>query len=318
MTKRFAISGASGLIGKALVEMLTSQSNESDPIELSFLHRVDSATSSNTSKEEEQNSKGSVIPWDPAHGLLDASELEGFDTIFHLAGRSIDAARWTEQEKQRLRDSRVKATQRLVAQISQLSHKPKAFISASAVGYYGSCGDQWVTETYPPADDFLGSLAAEWEMASSPLNDLGVRLIHARFGIVLSTAGGALGKVLPIFRKGLGGKLGSGEQYWSWVSLTDCCKALLFLSQNESARGAFNIVSPNPVTNAQFTALLGKAIGRPVVLPAPEFALRLAMGEMADALLLSSCRVRPERLAELDFTFQDSDLGAFFSKELKT
>jgi uncharacterized protein len=313
MQKRIAISGASGMIGRALVNAL-----ESEDIQWAFLQRVGSRSETDESGDQAGRPRANVIAWDPDQGLLDASQLEGFDTIVHLAGRSIDAARWTEKEKQRLRDSRVKATERLVQQIAQLSQKPKLFISASAIGYYGNCGDQLVTESHPAAnDDFLGSLAAQWERASQPLSQLGVRLIHARFGVVLSTLGGALGKMIPLFQKGLGGRLGSGEQYWSWISLEDCCRALVFLCGNDSADGAFNLVSPNPVTNAEFTALLGGALGRPTLIPAPKFALRLALGEMADALLLSSCRVQPARLTELGFAFHHPDLKAFLASELK-
>jgi uncharacterized protein len=244
--------------------------------------------------------------------------LEGLDIIFHLAGRPIDSSRWTETEKRKLEDSRILSTQRLVSQISGLSRKPRVFVSASAVGYYGDCGDRWITESHPPAtDDFLGSLAMRWEEASKPLDELGVRLVHARLGIVLSSQGGALAKVLPLFRMGAGGKLGSGQQYWSWIGLQDCCRGLMFLADHPEARGAFNLVSPHPVTNAEFTSHLGKALHRPTFLPAPKFALRAALGEMADALLLASCRVRPERLEQLGFAFNQPELPAFLAAELK-
>jgi uncharacterized protein (TIGR01777 family) len=200
--------------------------------------------------------------------------------------------------------------------LCQLTTKPKLFLSASAIGIYGNCGDQWVSESSARSHDFLGDLAYDWEQASQPLAEHDVRVVHARLGVVLAVGGGALAKMLPIFRWGLGGALGNGGQYLSWIGLEDCCRALLHLLDREDCVGPFNLVSPEPVTNQQFTKTLGKILQRPTILPAPAFALRLAMGEMADALLLASCRVRPERLLQSGFCFNDPNLQGLLRKIL--
>jgi uncharacterized protein (TIGR01777 family) len=255
---------------------------------------------------------GDPIDWDPRAGLSTPSALNGVDAIVHLAGRSIASGRWTPQEKSRIRESRVAATATLVDQILRLDSPPRTFISASAIGIYGDCGERYVDEQSPPACDFLADIAKDWEAACDPLREVGIRVVHPRFGIVLDEQGGALAKMLPIFRMGFGGKLGQGGQYWSWIALRDCVAALRFALQNESVQGVYNFVAPTPVTNRHFTTALGKALGRPVILPVPSFALRLALGEMADALLLSSCRVLPKRLTEAGFAFQYSILEQFF------
>ncbi len=298
---RIAITGASGLVGSALQRRLLAEGHQ-----LLLLARGSrQSIPQGITHQSVQN-----ITWNPAEGVEDRRQLEGLDAFVHLAGRSIGQSRWSEKEKLLLRDSRVLATQRLVTQIRGLSRKPPVFISASAIGIYGESGDQWVDESSSPGEGFLADLARDWEQASLPLEEDGVRVVHARLGVVLAAQGGALAKMLPLFQWGLGGVLGSGKQYMSWIDLSDCCRALLHLLSEGSMRGPVNLVSPNPVTNREFTKTLGQVLHRPTILPAPKFALRAALGEMADALLLSSCRVRPERLSQSRFSFEYAELNA--------
>jgi|688.fasta_scaffold00028_81 uncharacterized protein (TIGR01777 family) len=301
--KRIAISGASGLIGSALIERL--QNKES--VDILCLRRPETS-SDKTSSPRTSSSPIRSIDWLPSSGLRRLEQMENVDWVIHLAGRSINSARWTEKEKNKLRQSRVEATHKLASQIAELDQKPRAFLCASAVGFYGDRGDDLVSELDSAGHDFLSQLASDWEAACSPLSSRGVRVIHVRLGVVLSKSGGALTKMLPIFKLGLGGRLGSGRQYWSWICLEDCCRAIEFLLDNPQASGSYNVVSPESVTNRQFTSVLAQVLKRPALLPAPAFALRLALGEMADGLLLSSCRAQPERLLELGFEFQHPKL----------
>lgn len=300
---KIAISGASGLVGTALCSLLTAR----EQVQILRLSRSPNS----------MNDSAHAIAWDPKRGVTDLGCLENLDAFIHLAGRSISSARWTDAEKKRLTDSRVLATEKLVRQITQLDSKPKLFLSASAVGIYGDCGSSWVDEESTIASGFLAKLAADWERASDPLHEFGVRVVRARLGVVLSSRGGVLQKLLPLFRCCLGGVLGSGDQYMSWISLPDCSRALMYLIDRSDLRGPFNLVSPNPITNLQFTKSLGKTIGRPTFIPAPAFALRMALGEMADALLLSSCRARPSKLSDAGFAFDDLLLEPFLLKELR-
>jgi uncharacterized protein (TIGR01777 family) len=259
-----------------------------------------------------------VAEWKPNSGVTRPELLDGLDAVVHLAGRPIGSQRWTATEKQLIRESRVLSTERLVEQIIQLKNRPSLFLSASAVGIYGDCADAVINERADVGKGFLAELARDWEQASRPLTDLGIRVVHARFGIVLSRRGGALEKMLPIFRWGLGGVLGSGKQFWSWISLDDCVSALLKLIQDKSMHGPYNLVSPQPVTNRQFTKTLGNIFKRPTFLPVPPFALRLGLGQMADELLLTSCRAIPSRLQEAGFRFQDPDLSVCLSRLLRS
>jgi uncharacterized protein (TIGR01777 family) len=234
-----------------------------------------------------------------------------------LAGRSIASGRWTLAEKQRISSSRVEATRRLVDQVCQLKSPPGVFICASAIGIYGDQGQKLLDESSPPAHDFLAEVARQWEDACQPLVDVGVRVVHPRFGIVLSSRGGALAKTVPIFRWYLGGRMGSGHQYWSWIGLHDCVRALLWLIGNPNAHGAYNLVSPQPVTNAEFASTLARTLHVPAVVPAPAWALRLVAGEMADALLLCSSRVHPARLIDQGFAFEQPELASCLRAELE-
>lgn len=304
-TLQVAISGSSGLIGSALGQRLISDG-----------HQVHRLVRPGSSSQQDVVDFASDIEWDPQTGLKNPERLSGFDAVVHLAGRSIASHRWSDEEKQRLWDSRVPATATLAEQLGDLATPPKAVVSCSATGIYGDCGSRIVDESTDSANSFLGRLSSQWEEACLPLAAAGVRVVHPRLGIVLSPHGGALQRMLPIFRTGLGGRLGSGSQYWSWIALEDCLRGLEWLISNGSANGPYNFVSPNPVTNAEFTNELAEALHRPALLPAPKFGLRLALGEMADALLLCSCRALPDRLLAAGFEFEHPLLGPYLATGL--
>lgn len=287
---KVAITGASGLVGSALVPFLTTGGHAV----LRLVRRVPAA------KDEAR--------WDPQAGAIDAAALEGVDAVVHLAGENIAGGRWTEARKALLRSSRVGPTRLLAEALAGLKQKPKVLVSASAIGYYGHRGEAWATETDAPADDFLGRLSAEWEAAAEPARQAGIRVVHPRIGIVLTPAGGALGKMLLPFKAGLGGVVGPGTQYMSWIALDDLLGALHHLLDRADLEGPVNVAAPEPVTNAVFTRTLGRVLGRPTVAAVPAFALRLALGEMADAALLASTRVRAERLSASGYRFRFPDL----------
>ena len=282
---KILISGSHGLVGKALTKSLTNDGHE-------IVRLVRRKTAS-----------ASEIEWHPNEGRIEAERLEGIDAVVHLAGESIASGRWTDEKKRAIRDSRVKGTTLLAESLARLSTPPSVFISASAIGYYGSRGDELLTETSRPGDDFLAGVCIEWENATRPAVEKGIRTVHARFGIILDEDEGALAKMLTPFRMGIGGRVGDGKQWMSWVALDDVVNALKFVMGDASARGPVNFVSPNPVTNAEFTKTLGRVLSRPTFFPVPEFGARLAFGEMADALLLASQRVKAVVLEEKGFKF---------------
>jgi uncharacterized protein (TIGR01777 family) len=283
---RVAVTGASGLIGSALVGRLAAEG-----------HRVAPLVRRPAGKGE--------IRWNPEAGRLDVRDLHGIDAIIHLAGENI-GTRWTEGRKARIVASRVRGTRLLSETASQMAHRPKVLISASAVGIYGNRGDEILTEqsALGGAHDFLVATGRQWEAGADSARAAGIRVVHPRFGLVLSRRGGALGRMLLPFRLGLGGRLGPGSQWMSWISIDDVVSALIFLMANEAAVGAVNVTSPEPVRNREFTRILGRVLSRPAVLPVPAHALRLVFGEMADATLLTSTRVVPQRLLQLGFQFQ--------------
>jgi uncharacterized protein (TIGR01777 family) len=287
---KVAITGASGLVGSALVPFLTTGGHEV----VRLVRRAPKA------KDE--------AGWDPEAGEVDAGALEGVDAVVHLSGANIAGGRWTESRKALLRSSRVGPTGLLARTLAGLRRKPRVLVSASAIGYYGDRGDAWVTEKDAPADDFLGRLSVEWEAAADPARDAGIRVVHPRFGIVLSPAGGALGKMLLPFKAGLGGVVGPGTQFMSWIALDDVLGVVHHALDRTELEGPVNTVAPAPATNREFTKTLGRVLDRPTVAPVPAFALRLALGEMADATLLSSTRVRPERLEATGYRFRFPDL----------
>jgi len=287
---KVAITGASGLVGRALVPFLTAGG-----------HDVLRLVRRGARVRDE-------VSWDPAAGTIQAEALEGVDAVVHLSGENIAAGRWTAARKALLRSSRVGPTRLLAETLAGLEKKPRVLVSASAIGYYGDRGDAWVTEKDAPADDFLGRLSVEWESAADPAARAGIRVVHLRTGIVLSPAGGALGKMLLPFKAGLGGVLGPGTQYMSWIALDDLLAVVHHALDRGEISGALNAVAPEPVTNAVFTKTLGRVLGRPTIAPAPAFVLRLALGEMADATLLSSTRVKPERLHATGYRFRFPEL----------
>lgn len=281
---KILISGSHGLVGTALIRSVIEDSHEV----VRLVRRA------HTIGELE-------IEWHPNQGRIDAQHLEGFDAVVHLAGESVASSRWTDEKKRAIRDSRVKGTTLLSETIAQLSRPPAVFISASATGYYGNRGDEELPETSAPGNDFLSSVCVEWEAATRAASEKGIRTVLTRFGIILDPEGGALAKMLTPFRMGIGGRVGDGRQWMSWIALDDVINALKFLLLDSAVHGPVNIVAPNPVTNAEFTKTLGRVLSRPTFFPVPAFAARLAFGELADALLLSSQRVEPAVLTERGF-----------------
>ena len=250
------------------------------------------------------------VEWSPDRYSIALARLEGFDVVVHLAGESIAEGRWTDEKKKRIRESRVKGTRLLGDALANLSQPPKTLVCASAIGYYGDRGDEVLTEASAPGKDFLSDVCVEWEKATALASEKGIRVVNCRFGIILDADGGALKKMLPPFRMGVGGKIGSGQQWMSWIALDDVVRGIKFALANDSIRGPVNFVVPAPVTNARFTKTLGKVLSRPTLFPIPAFGVRLLFGEMADALLLSSQRVAPTVLQTSNFLFQYSQLEA--------
>jgi hypothetical protein len=287
---RVAITGASGLVGSALVPFLTTGGHEV----VRLVRREPRAA-------DERR-------WDPGGGAIERAALEGADAVVHLAGENIAEGRWTDEKKARLRSSRVWPTRLLAETLAGLDRPPSVFVAASAIGRYGDRGEEWVDEAAPAADDFLGRLSAEWEEAAAPAAEAGIRTVNLRTGIVLSPRGGALGKMLLPFRAGAGGVLGPGTQYMSWIAIDDLLGVIHHAMTTAALAGPVNAVAPAPVTNAVFTKTLGRVLGRPTIAPVPAFALRLAFGEMADAALLASTRVRPGRLLETGYPFRFPEL----------
>jgi uncharacterized protein len=293
MGMRVLISGASGLVGSALREALRREGHAAGR-----LARPGAALATGD------------VRWDPEGAGLDTAAAEGADAIVHLAGASIAKGRWSAARKQVLRTSRVDATRNLVEGMARMKTPPRILAAASAVGYYGNRGDEELTEVSAPGSDFLAELVYDWEEAARAAEKLGTRTAILRFGVILSKKGGALPRMLLPFRMGAGGRLGSGKQWMSWLTLRDAAGIVMFALREERMRGPLNAVAPNPVRNEEFTRVLGHALHRPAFFPAPSAALRLALGEMADALLLSSQRVKPARLASFGYAWQDAELNA--------
>ncbi len=257
----------------------------------------------------EESPAATDVRWDPVANEFDAEAAEGADAVVHLAGASIGDGRWTDARKALLRTSRVDATRHLVDSLGGLNAKPKVFVGVSAVGYYGNRGDEKLTDHSGPGADFLAQICKDWERESNRAAEFGARVAILRFGIILSTRGGALPRMLTPIKKFVGGKLGTGQQWMSWLSLDDAAGVIRFALENDPVRGPINTVSPYPIRNVEFTKKAAAAVHRPALFPAPAFGLRFALGEMADALLLSSQRALPEKLQTLGYAFQDSDLG---------
>jgi uncharacterized protein (TIGR01777 family) len=249
-----------------------------------------------------------AVHWEPDKGVIDANELEGHDAAVHLAGESIADGRWDEEKKRRILESRVKGTRLLAETLAGLKEKPKVLVSASAIGFYGDRGAEVLREESASGENFLSEVCREWEKATLVASQAGIRVAHIRIGVVLSAEGGALEKMLKPFKLGLGGRVGSGQQYMSWITLDDLVGVIKRALTDESMRGPINAVAPKPVTNEEFTKALGRVLGRPTFLPIPAFAARLAFGEMADALLLSGARVEPARLKEAGYEFKNPEI----------
>lgn len=250
----------------------------------------------------------SSVRWDPEAGTLDNAGLEGSDAVVHLAGESIASRRWTAAQKARILNSRVKGTELLASALSKMNRRPSVMISASAVGVYGNRADAKLTEATSPGSDFLANVCREWEHATTAASTAGIRVVHLRTGVVLAKEGGALPKMVTPFRIGLGGKIGSGRQYMSWIDLEDEAQVILHCLQKDSLQGPVNSVGPSPVTNAEFTKTLGRVLSRPSILPLPAPVARLILGEMADGLLLSSQRVEPTKLLSSGYVFRHTNL----------
>ncbi len=253
--------------------------------------------------------------WDPAHGVLDPAALSGIDAVVHLAGAPVDQ-RWTVARKRDILQSRVEGTLLLARVLSTLEPAPRVLVSASAIGYYGDRGDDVVDERDPAGNGFLAQVARAWEEAAAPARDAGIRTVHPRFGIVLSRAGGALGKLLPAFELGAGGKIAHGTQWMSWIARDDLVRALCFVLATEAMRGPINMTAPTPVRNADFAKALGHVLHRPAVATIPAFALRLMYGELADEALLAGQRVLPRALEGAGFSFLYPTVDAAFRHEL--
>ncbi len=251
---------------------------------------------------------GDAVRWDPSAGTIDVAGLEGVDAVVHLAGESIAEGRWTSAKKARILESRVRGTRLLSETVAGLSQPPGVMVSASAVGYYGDRGNELLREDSGPGSDFLARVCREWEAAADPAREAGIRVVHPRMGIVLSPEGGALGRTLPIFKLGGGGKIGSGRQYWPWVALGDIVGAILHALMDESLEGPVNVGSPNPLTNAEYTKTLGRVLNRPAFFTLPAPVARLMLGEVADALLLASQRMEPAKLKETGYEFRYPEL----------
>jgi uncharacterized protein (TIGR01777 family) len=290
---KILVTGASGFVGGHLVAALAKQR-----------HEVLRLTHGPLRAEDPR-----LFQWDPEKGVLDERALAGVDAVVHLAGESLAGARWSEAAKARIMDSRVKGTRLLLDRLAALPVKPKLFLAASAIGVYGDRGAEELSEESSHGSDFLAQVCQAWESESGRAQELGMRLVQMRFGMVLGADGGALGKMLLPFRLGLGGPVGNGRQYYSWITVDDLVDAMLFFLKNEDTRGVYNCVAPNPVTNAQFTGSLARAVSRPAFLPMPAFAARLAFGEMADAILLASQKVNPLRLKAAGFQWKHPFIG---------
>lgn len=297
---KILVTGSSGLIGSNLTPMLESQGHKP--------YRLVRETSAVARRN---------IFWDPEKEKIDGESLEEFDAVVHLAGENLANCSWTAEQKKKIRSSRINSTKFLSKTLAGLKKPPSVLVSASAIGYYGDRGSEELREKSPVGMGFLANLCHEWEEATQPASAAGIRVVKLRIGIVLSPDGGALAKMLKPFKMGLGGPLGSGQQYMSWITVEDINGAILHAIRDVGMKGPVNAVSPNPVTNAEFTRTLGKVLGRPAILPAPGFALKLALGEMAKELLLSSQRVIPDKLLVSGYEFSSPKLEMALRKVLK-
>ena len=290
--KNIVISGASGLVGSALVSALQAAG-----------HSVGRLVRSSAATGSDGSSPAPAIVWD-THSPLPLGALQGYDILVHLAGENIASGRWTQARKKEIADSRIAGTSVLVDALLQSPGGPRTLVCASAIGYYGDRADEILVESCAAGEGFLAGLCRQWEAATQPAAAAGIRVANLRFGIILARQGGMLKKVLPPFRLGAGGRVGSGRQYMSWIALPDVVAAIQQVIGKDSLSGPVNVVAPNPVTNAEFTAAMGKVLSRPVIFPLPALAVRTLLGEMGQELLLGSQRVEPARLLGSGFEFK--------------
>lgn len=283
------VTGASGMVGSTLTQQMTADGHEVVPV-------------------VRRDARSGEVQWKPSAGELAVDRLEGFDGVVHLAGENIAEGRWTAAKKARIHDSRVDSTRLLCEKLSQTQRPPKVLVSASAIGFYGEAGDQPLTEDSPAGEGFLPTVCQQWEAATAPAASAGIRVVQLRIGVVLSVAGGALQKMLLPFRMGAGGRVGSGRQVWSWISIDDLVGVILYALTSESLSGPVNAVAPQAVTNLEFTKTLGRVLKRPTIFPMPAFVARMALGQMANDLLLASARVVPQKLNQSGFQYRHPDL----------
>lgn len=295
---KIAITGSTGLLGEAVTAALKTQGHD--------VVRV----------VRRPAGPGEVM-WDPDAGKIDTGALAGIGAAVHLAGENIASGRWTASRKKRILESRTKGTRLFCEALADVQPKPAVLVSASAVGYYGDRGEKDLTESDPPGVGFLAKVCREWEAATMPAADRGIRVVLPRIAAVLTPKGGALAKMLPPFRMGVGGRLGSGRQYMSWITLDDMVRVIQFALEHQGLDGPVNAAAPDAVTNATFTKALGRAIGRPTIFPVPGFVMKTIFGEMAQEVLLSSTRVRPERLLREGFQFKHPQLEPALRELLK-
>jgi len=298
------MSGASGMLGKAIGESLRKRGAH-------LLRLVRNAPTA-----ARPANRADEVSWNPSAGEIDATSLEGVHAAIHLSGANVASHRWTAAYKREMTDSRIVTTRVLSEALAKLKSPPQVLVTASAVGFYGDRGDEILDEDSPAGTGFFSELCTSWEAAARPALEAGIRVVHLRLGMVIGPDGGAMARLTPIFRLGLGGPLGSGRQWMSWVSEADAVSAAVFCLDDARMAGPVNVVAPAPATNAVFTRELGRAVHRPALLPAPSFALRLAFGEMADEALLASTRAVPKRLLDAGFPFSQANLAQAFAAAL--
>jgi uncharacterized protein len=288
---KIAVTGSTGLVGSALVPFLNGAGHNIIEVRR-------------------------PMHWDPDRATIDTNVFGGVEAVVHLAGENISTGRWTAAKKARIRDSRVKGTKLISETLARLEKPPIVLVSMSATGYYGDRGDEVLREESAAGQGFLADVCRQWEAATDPATRRGIRVVHLRTGVVLSKKGGALQKIAIPFKFGVGGKIGSGRQYMSWISLDDLCAAMMHCIQASSLHGPVNTVSPAPVTNLEFTRILGRVLSRPTLLPLPAFAARIMLGEMANELLLASARVEPAKLLSSRFSFRHRELESALTELL--
>jgi uncharacterized protein (TIGR01777 family) len=296
---RILVSGSTGFLGTAVVDALERQG-----------HTIARLVRPGTAQQRADGSHAQAVQWDPVAAQFDAAGAEGADALIHLAGASIASGRWNASRKSLLRTSRIDATRHLMGALAKLQRPPRTIVAASAIGYYGNRGDETLTEASAPGNDFLAGLCREWEAETSRGTEFGARVVNLRFGIILAQHGGALPRMALPFKLGAGGRLGDGRQWMSWILLQETVRIIQFALTSSELAGPVNAVAPNPARNREFTRILAKTLHRPALFPAPAFGLRLALGEMADALLLVSQKVIPSRLTDTGYTFSQPSLAS--------